>query len=96
MVKGANIMLSFATSIGYIGLGAMGGRMSRNLVKAGYRVTGYDIRPEAVQALVNAGGMAGRDTSEVVRRSKIVLTSLVSHVLLHVAEEALLPNARAG
>jgi 3-hydroxyisobutyrate dehydrogenase-like beta-hydroxyacid dehydrogenase len=89
-------MLSDTTPIGFIGLGAMGGRMSRNLVKAGYRVSGYDIRPEAVEVLVKAGGKAGANAADVVRRSEIVLTSLVSHVLLHVAEEALLPNAHAG
>ena len=54
-------------SIGFIGLGAMGSRMSRNLVKAGCRVVGYDIRPESVAALADAGGLAGESAADVVQ-----------------------------
>ncbi|MGC9348779.1 MAG: NAD(P)-dependent oxidoreductase [Anaerolineae bacterium] len=83
-------------TVGYIGLGAMGGRMAKNLVKAGYRVVGYDIRPEAVQAHVDAGGLAGEHAADVVERSDIVHTSLVGPVYEEVAERYLVPNARAG
>ena len=44
--------------IGVIGLGAMGLGMARNLLKAGFAVTGYDVRPEAVAALAADGGTA--------------------------------------
>jgi len=37
--------------IGMIGLGRMGTDMVRSLLKAGNRCTGYDIRPEPIQAL---------------------------------------------
>jgi 6-phosphogluconate dehydrogenase (decarboxylating) len=42
--------------IGFIGLGAMGQPMSRRLLEAGFRVVAYDLRPEAVEALVQKGG----------------------------------------
>jgi 3-hydroxyisobutyrate dehydrogenase-like beta-hydroxyacid dehydrogenase len=87
-------MNDFGT-IGFIGLGAMGSRMSRNLVQAGYRLVGYDIRPEPIAALVDAGGLAGESAADVVERSDVVLTSLVAHVYLEVVAAALLPNARA-
>jgi len=45
-------------TIGFIGLGAMGRYMARNLVRAGYEVRGYDVRPEAVAELVADGGSA--------------------------------------
>jgi 3-hydroxyisobutyrate dehydrogenase-like beta-hydroxyacid dehydrogenase len=89
-------MLTISSPLGFIGLGAMGGRMARNLLKAGYSVTGYDIRPEAVAAHIDAGGQPGADAVDVVQSCDIVLTSLVSHVLIHVAEDALLSNARPG
>ena len=38
-------------TIGFIGLGNMGAPMAANLVKAGHRVTGYDLNPAALQAL---------------------------------------------
>ncbi len=83
-----------APLLGYIGVGAMGGGMARNLLKAGYRLVGYDIRPEAVEAC--PGMEAAADAAEVVRRADLVMTSLVSHVYCRVAEESLLPNARDG
>jgi hypothetical protein len=43
-------------TIGFIGLGNMGAPMAANLVKAGHRVTGYDLNPAALQALTAAGG----------------------------------------
>jgi len=36
------------TSIGFIGLGIMGGPMAANLVKAGHDVIGYDLSITAV------------------------------------------------
>ena len=42
------------TTVGFAGLGNMGGPMARNLVAAGYRVRAYDLVPELVQAV--AGG----------------------------------------
>ena len=44
--------------IGFVGLGAMGLPMARNLAARGFAVRGYDIRPEARTALSAAGGVA--------------------------------------
>jgi 2-hydroxy-3-oxopropionate reductase len=41
--------------IGFIGLGIMGKPMAKNLLKAGYSLTVYDIRPEPVKEVVAAG-----------------------------------------
>lgn len=46
------------TAIGFIGLGSMGLPMARNLVTGGFEVTGFDLRAEARNALVAAGGKA--------------------------------------
>jgi 3-hydroxyisobutyrate dehydrogenase-like beta-hydroxyacid dehydrogenase len=81
--------------LGFIGLGAMGGRMSRRLLKAGYPLIGYDTNPERLAACVEAGANAARDAREVVREAEIVLTSLVGPVYIKVAGESLLPAARA-
>ena len=43
-------------TIGFIGLGAMGGAMSRNLLKAGFKVVGHDRLAGATDGLVAAGG----------------------------------------
>ena len=44
------------TTVGFIGLGIMGGPMAANLVKAGFDVTGYNRSPEPVQRLAEQGG----------------------------------------
>ena len=44
--------------IGFVGLGAMGLPMAKNLVAGGFAVQGYDIRPEARSALSAVGGVA--------------------------------------
>ncbi|MFG1317445.1 NAD(P)-dependent oxidoreductase [Xanthobacter autotrophicus] len=46
------------TAIGFIGLGSMGLPMARKLVARGFEVTGFDLRAEARNALVAAGGKA--------------------------------------
>ncbi|MFJ0646490.1 NAD(P)-binding domain-containing protein, partial [Bordetella bronchiseptica] len=42
--------------IAFLGLGAMGLPMACNLVKGGHAVTGYDLNPQALDALAQAGG----------------------------------------
>ena len=43
------------TSIGFIGLGNMGGPMALNLVKAGHAVRVFDLVESAMNELVEAG-----------------------------------------
>ncbi len=45
--------------VAFIGLGNMGKPMSRNLIKAGHAVHGFDISPDAV-ATLQQGGCRGR------------------------------------
>jgi 3-hydroxyisobutyrate dehydrogenase len=45
-------------SIAFIGLGAMGAPMAENLVRRQFRVTGFDMRESAREALAAAGGHA--------------------------------------
>jgi 2-hydroxy-3-oxopropionate reductase len=62
--------------IGFIGLGVMGKPMSRNLLKAGYKLTVYDLFPDAVQEIVEAGATSRSSAKEVASRSDIVITML--------------------
>jgi 3-hydroxyisobutyrate dehydrogenase len=62
--------------IGFIGLGNMGGPMARNLLKAGHEVRAFDLVPEFVQRVVEAGASAAGSTIEAAREVEIVLTML--------------------
>jgi 3-hydroxyisobutyrate dehydrogenase len=82
--------------IGFVGLGNMGGRMTRRLTGAGYPVLGYDPVPGLATA---AGATAARSLTEVVQRSDCILLSLPdSPVIERVirGEGGVLAAGRAG
>jgi 3-hydroxyisobutyrate dehydrogenase-like beta-hydroxyacid dehydrogenase len=61
--------MSNAKTVGFIGLGAMGGPMAANVLKAGFNLVVHDIDPAKVKTLVAAGAEDGGSASEVARRS---------------------------
>lgn len=61
------------TDIGFIGLGNMGGRMTRRIADAGTSVLGYDPRTGAAE---EAGARAAATAAEVAASSDIVFLSL--------------------
>lgn len=63
-------------TIGFIGLGNMGGPMSRNLLDAGFTVVGSDLDADQLAAFVAAGGIAAVDALDAARQGTIVFTSL--------------------
>jgi 3-hydroxyisobutyrate dehydrogenase len=63
-------------TIGFIGLGNMGGPMAANLVKAGHQVTGFDLVPRAVEGLRAQGGYAAASAAEAAAAGEIVITML--------------------
>jgi 2-hydroxy-3-oxopropionate reductase len=72
--RGGNV--GTKTTVGFIGLGIMGGPMAANLVRAGFDVAGYNRSSAAVDRLVAAGGRAGGSVADVVRDADVVITML--------------------
>ncbi len=64
------------TALGFIGLGVMGGPMARNLIKAGYAVSGFDTDRTRLDPFVAAGGRAAASAAEVGRAGEVVFLSL--------------------
>lgn len=62
--------------IGFVGLGHMGLPMALNLIKAGYSVTGFDLLPQAMVTVVEAGGFAAQTLQEVVQDKDVLITML--------------------
>lgn len=60
--------------IGFIGLGIMGKPMARNLMKAGYSLTVYDIVGTAVEEVVTDGAKPASSAKEVAQKAPIVIT----------------------
>ena len=60
--------------IGFVGLGIMGKPMVRNLMKADYSVTVYDIVSESVEEMVTDGAKAASSAAEVAQSASTVIT----------------------
>lgn len=87
------------TPLGFIGLGAMGKPMARNLLAAGYPLAVYDVRPEPVQELGALGAEAGRSPRHVASLASTVITMLPSPQALEAVawgEEGLEDGWRPG
>ncbi len=54
--------------LGMIGLGRMGGNMTQRLLQGGHRVVVYDIRIEAVRALVELGAIGAPSVADLARQ----------------------------
>jgi len=64
------------TTVGFIGLGTMGTRMVRNLLKHGFTVRVFDVVPEAVAVLAAAGADAVASVAEAAHGASVVVTML--------------------
>ena len=62
--------------VGFIGLGNMGGPMCGHLVAAGYDMTVFDVNPDAVTRLVDAGARAARSVADCARGAEAMITML--------------------
>lgn len=85
--------------IAFIGLGNMGAPMALNLVKAGHRLSVFDLSPIAVGKLVEAGATAATDAQTAAAEADIVISMLPAsaHVeALYLGEKSVLPAIRDG
>lgn len=63
-------------TIGFIGLGNMGGPMMRNLLKAGHKIKAYDVVAASVQAAAEAGAATVASPAEAAKGVDAVVTML--------------------
>ena len=66
------------TKVGFIGLGAMGFGMAASLCRAGFAVTGYDLREEALERLVERGGARALSPAEAARGARLLFVMVVN------------------
>ncbi|GLW05059.1 2-hydroxy-3-oxopropionate reductase [Microtetraspora sp. NBRC 13810] len=77
-------------TVGFIGLGIMGGPMADNLLRAGFAVVGYDLAEDSLKRLEAAGGRVGATVAETIAGADVVITMLPDSP--HVEEVALGPG----
>lgn len=85
------------TTVGFIGVGNMGGPMARNLLKAGVEVTAFDVSPAALKPVLEAGAKEAPMAGQAVTDADVVITMLPagSHVRsVYLEQDNLLAAAR--
>jgi 2-hydroxy-3-oxopropionate reductase len=87
------------TTIGFIGLGIMGGPMAANLVKADFDVIGYNRSRDKVDALISVGGRGAEDVAGAVRNADMVITMVPDSPDVETVasgENGIFANAKTG
>ena len=64
--------------VGFIGTGAMGRPMARNLMSKGFGVVAYDLEPAALAAAVGVGASPATSAAHAAELSDLVITMLPS------------------
>lgn len=84
-------------TVGFIGLGVMGGPMSRNVVrKHAGPVHAFDMSEAALGETVAAGAIAAASVSEVARAAEVILLSLPGGKQVGAVCAEIAANARPG
>jgi 3-hydroxyisobutyrate dehydrogenase len=86
-------------TIGFIGVGHMGGPMARNLLKAGHPVTVFDPSTENAKAMASAGAKQAASLVELAAASDVVVSMLPSGRELRVAyldNDGVVAHAKPG
>ncbi|MCK6452110.1 MAG: 3-hydroxyisobutyrate dehydrogenase [Alphaproteobacteria bacterium] len=86
-------------SIGFVGLGNMGGPMARNLLKAGHQVKAFDLSAAATDAAGKAGAGVAASAGEAAKGVEAVVSMLPAgqHVRqVYTGKDGVLDSAGAG
>ena len=85
--------------LGFVGLGAMGSRVTKRLLDAGHTVTGYNRTRSKAQWLLDAGMHWGESPRAVAEAADIVFSMVTNTVALHEVtggENGILAGLSAG
>ena len=85
--------------LGFVGVGNMGSRMTRNLLDAGYDVTVFDVDDERVAAMREAGAEAADSPHAVAEAVDVAFTSLPTVEIIeevYFGDDGLLEGAGEG
>ncbi len=75
------------TEVAVVGLGNMGLGMARNLLAAGFEVTGFDLRPERARILAEQGGQAADSLGDLAHADVVFVMVMTGAQVMDVADE---------
>lgn len=85
--------------VGIIGLGDMGIALSKNIIKSGFRLTGFDLREKRLQLLEKMGGQEASSPQIVGERSGVVFIMVLNGQQVYdvvTGEDGLLKSMQPG
>jgi 3-hydroxyisobutyrate dehydrogenase len=83
-------------TLGFVGLGAMGGAIARNLAKGGWTLRVFDLSSAAIDRTCAAGAVAASSAKEAVKGSAVVFSSLPTPEMVEKFWTDQAPNLAAG
>ncbi|MDA7426096.1 NAD(P)-dependent oxidoreductase [Thalassococcus lentus] len=81
---------------GFIGLGAVGGKLAGNLMNNGVELTVHDLDDAKVAEFVSRGAQDGASVESITRQCDVVITSLPSPAASEAVLAQMLPHMKAG
>src|ERR1700675_962976 len=69
-------MITQNSTLGFIGLGAMGRRMALRLLSSKFKLTVYDHTSRKIQALAAAGATPAPSVRQLARKSEVIVSCL--------------------
>ncbi len=85
--------------VGVVGLGDMGSGMAKNILKAGFAVTGFDLREARLAELEAAGGTRAASCRQVGEECDTIFVMVLNGAQVNevvLGEEGLLAGAKSG
>src|SRR5574341_1260208 len=75
-------------TVGFIGLGNMGGPVAAHIQRAGFPMIVYDLREEATRPFHERGATVAHSAADLASRSDVILTALpMPHDVQKIAKE---------
>ena len=85
--------------LGFVGIGAMGGRIVRRLRASRYQITAFDRNRQKADALLSYGVSVGANLAELVSSSDVILSCLTDDDAVrnvYLSDDGILANSRPG
>jgi 3-hydroxyisobutyrate dehydrogenase len=82
--------------IGLVGVGDMGGGIGASLLRAGWRVLAYDVKPEATARISAQGADVAESLADIGARADMIIVVVVDDPQVVEVIEGMLPSARPG
>src|SRR5277367_1983764 len=82
--------------VGVVGLGNMGGAIARSMAREGFNLHVFDVRKEAMDALVEKGATAAASLEDLASKARVISIVVVSDEQVKEVGNILLNSAKPG